>query len=273
MTYMKEDDYLKLANAAAVDLMDNNVPLNDSVTKLAEQFKLNQDQILRLCEATNNTTFNHIFKTKTASDDRLVDFQIADAKAILGNQIKEASYAGDASTVAASDLYELPNQMDQVRRPYADPVMEKVASFVLRPLAKPRAEVDLRTLEKTASYLASEKLSARMTHQDTLTKLAASFKLLYKEQPFEAFEKQAAAVHGKTAEAALSQVRTLLRQPAVNYDWDKLQKTAGYVDTDTPTFQLLQTALDLETKIAAHTQGQALLETQIKTLNQQLRVV
>jgi ADP-ribose pyrophosphatase YjhB (NUDIX family) len=118
MGYIKEDDYSKLANAAAIDLVDNNVSLNDSITKLASQFELNQEQLYRLCEATNNTAFNHIFKKKASESERLVDFEVADPKKILGDQIKTASVAyTPVESLYAGELRELPNLMDYTRKP------------------------------------------------------------------------------------------------------------------------------------------------------------
>jgi ADP-ribose pyrophosphatase YjhB (NUDIX family) len=377
MAYFKEEDYLKLANAAAIDLVDNRVPLNDSITKLAQQFDLSQDQIMRLCEATNNTTFNHIFKTKTASDDRLVEFDIADPKAVLRHQIKEASVQDDMGNASIAELYELPDQMGQVRSPYMDHFTEKVAAteeairvrvtskggdlqifsvgsslwempsgvakegenrkdaasrillsktglrtlptqleyagmqtfrgkmyhtfevdtdklqranyptdekgnkprieyhkeagFELRPLSKPNPEADLRTLEKTAAYLRHESLAASMEYQDTIVKLAHMFKRLYKDQSFEAFEKQAAAFFGEPSAEALTQIRTILHKPAMTYNWVQLEKTAGFIETVTEEFNLLRNALDLKVKLSSHAKAQRLLETQIKSLNTELR--
>jgi predicted NUDIX family NTP pyrophosphohydrolase len=378
MTYIKEDDYLKLANAAAIDLVDNKVPLNDSVAKLAQQFDLNQDQIARLCEATNNTTFNHIFKNKTASDDRLVEFDVADPKIILRQQIKEAAYIGNISQNSVSELYELPNQMDQIRHPYTDHFqMEKVAGdyelirvrvvgkggdlqifsvgsglwempagtvtkgedrktaaarillnktglktiptqleyiglqqfrgkmyqtfevdtdkltrtnyptdakgnkprieyrkeagFELRPAHKAKPEVDLRTLEKTTNYLHHEKLATQIIYQETLDKLATCFKRLYKTLPFEIFEKEAAAIYGRDAENNLSQLRTALRKPAVNYNWETLQKTAGYIDIDIETHKLFKELQELSSKIASCTKGTVLLNSKIQALTTELK--
>lgn len=376
MAYMTENDYLKLANAAAIDLVENKVPLNESVTKLAQQFDLNQDQIMRLCEATNNTAFNHIFKNKTASDDRLVEFEIADPKSILGQQIKEASVSNAVST-SVTDLYELPDQMSQVRTPYTNHFLEKVAAseeavrvrvvgkggdlqifsvgsglwempsgtvtsgesrgdaasrillkktglrtmpsqlkyvgletfrgkmyhtyevdpeklqragyptdekgnkprieyrkqagFELRPESKPKLEVDLRTLEKTASYIKHEMLAAHMDYNDQLIKLAKCFKRLYKTQTFEDFEKQATKLHAKTAETCLCRVRELLGKPEVTYNWEALQKTASYIDTDTEEFTLLDKAIQCQIKIAAHSKALEVLNTQITALNTEVR--
>jgi ADP-ribose pyrophosphatase YjhB (NUDIX family) len=338
MGYIKEEDYQKLANAAAIDLVDNSVPLNDSISKLASQFEMNQDQLYRLCEASNNVAFNHIFKKNAAASDRIVDFEIADPKKILGDQIKTASVPDFTDNfVPARELRELPNLMDYTRHPDVDsfavktasdssedvrvrvvgkggdlqifsvkkghwempagtaikgenkkeaaarillsntglkaaptqlkyaglqpfkdkmyhtfevdvdkltrvnhaedahgvrPKMEfrKEAGFELRPTAKGSLSNDIRTLEKTAEYIRQQKLAAEDTRQDYFAGLVHQFHLLYNPTSFETFEKQAATMWGKAAECHLNHLRSLLRKPAVNYDFDKLAKTAGYVD-------------------------------------------
>lgn len=377
MAYIKEEDYHKLANAAAIDLVDNKVPLNESVTKLAKQFDLNQDQICRLCEAANNTTFNHLFKNKTASDDRIVDFDIADPKAILGSQIKEASADSITDRFNVTDLYELPNEMDQIRRPYTDHYLEKIAeneeavrvrvigkggdlqifsvknnlwemptgttvkgenrkdaaarvllnktglrampqqleyvglqnfrgkmvhtfevdvdklqrssyptgekgapppkieyrkqaSFELRPESKNNVEADLRTLTKLAEHLKHECLSLHMERQDLRLKLASSFKRLYAPVPFNAFEKTAAALYAEAAASELNELRSILKLPAVTYNYDTLQKTAGYVDTDREDLQQLNKLLNINVKIATHIKGIEEINSAIQTSKQQM---
>ncbi len=381
MAYVKEEDYQKLANAAAIDLVDNNVPLNDSISKLASQFELNQDQLNRLCEATNNVAFTHIFKKKASESERLVDFEIADPKKILGDQIKTASAELDVKEVITMDeLRELPNMMDYVRHPDVDhfniktagdtsddvrirvvgkggdlqifsvkkghwemptgtaikgearkeaaarilmsntglkanpdqlkyagmqtfndkfyhtfevdvdkltrvnhaedaqgnkPVIEfrKEAGYQLRPTGRKHLSDDVRTLEKTSEYLAQQKLAALNEYQDTTQALLTQFKRLYDSQPFEQFEKQAAAVWGKTSEEHLTYLRTKLRKSAMQYNYEALNKTAGYVDTSTPEHVMFKRLVELTTKVAQHNAGLALLHKNINAAHTLLRAV
>lgn len=378
MAYIKEEDYQKLANAASIDLVDNNIPLNDSVSKLASQFEMNQDQLYRLCEATNNTAFNHIFKKKASESERLVDFEVADPKKILGDQIKQASVSDIAEDfVPASELRELPNLMDYTRRPdvayitktasddtdsvrirvvgkggdlqifsvkkshwemptgtaikgenkkeaaarillsntglkanadqlkYAGiktvndkfyhtfevdvdnltrvnhaedaqgnrPRIEfrKEAGFELRPSSKKPITDDIRTLEKTEEYIRQQKIAALNEYQDVTQDLVTQFKRLYDAQPFELFEKQAAALWGKTAEAHLTALRTKLKKPAMQYEFDKLAKIAGYVETDTKEHSLFKQLIETTEKIAKYDAGVALVKKHISNAYSQLK--
>src|SRR3990172_3164186 len=118
MRPLKEMQYTKLAEAVATDFVSGDVPLNDSVEKLAIEFDMNQEQIKRLCEATNNTTFNKLFnaKDKTA-EDRIIEFDIADSQKVLKKLGGRFSNTPKEAALNISELYELPDEMYAVRHP------------------------------------------------------------------------------------------------------------------------------------------------------------
>ena len=369
MAYVKEDDYSKLATAIATDFVDQGISLNDSVSKLATDYSMNQEQVRRLCEATNNTTFNTVFKKRAETeDDRLVDFEVADANVVLGRQIKDAEHSTkNASVSYLRDLVELDNAMDYIRRPNQDtiktagadkvrvrvvgkdgnlkifsitkgywempaglveeneskrdaamriilaktglrampvdltyagmepfrgepyhtftvtteklrrikPAMgphglkpkieyrEKDAEFELRPASKRPKENDIRTLKKTAEHLRSEKLAYDMAYEDAVLDLRNRFRLLYDVEPFESFEKKAAAAFGEDASTPLNFVRRLMKKAEVNYDYAVLQKHAGFVDTGTLEMGILQTAMRAATESTKHAKAIQMLEQQL----------
>ena len=64
MPILTDREYSKLAAAAAKDLVDSQIPLNDSIDKLASSYDMNDDQLARLCEASNNAAFNALFEAR-----------------------------------------------------------------------------------------------------------------------------------------------------------------------------------------------------------------
>ncbi len=86
---LSESVYNKLAMQAAKALVEKDVPLNETLDKLAAEHDMNVEQLKRLCEATNNVTFNEAFaaRGKQGSDDRLVEFKVANAGEILSARV------------------------------------------------------------------------------------------------------------------------------------------------------------------------------------------
>jgi AraC-like DNA-binding protein len=251
MAHVTDRDYAKLADAVAEDLVTNKVPLNDSIAKLASDMGLTDEQVCRLCEATNNTTFSKLFKAreKTAGD-RLIEFDVADSKKVLGKLIKQAEPVGTEKTAAYLDLAELPDEMHNVRHPeMVPPAMEKVAAFSLRPEPRINKTAERAKLAKAKDHLAHAKLAAEMLYVDRLASLRGEFRKLYDGIPFDRFEKQAAARWGADAIPVLNELRQQMRMPEANYNIEVLTKTAGMVDDRHPTMQLFSSVLDARREI------------------------
>jgi hypothetical protein len=259
MAYVSEKDYTKLAEAVAEDFVSQNIPLNDSVHKLASQMDMNQEQIKRLCEATNNTVFNKLLRNKQASDDKVVDFDIADSKKVLGEYVKEASWTEEAVGVAALEFSYLPDYRHE------EPAQEKTASvaFELRPESRPSKEVDDRTLSKLLDHLNHEKIATHMLYDTTLSSLQQCFKKIYKNESFESFEKNAAALYGTSAVKCLSDLRSRMRMPEVEYNLDTLTKTAGFVDDSTDEYLLLKEAMAYQEKLDKINRAQDKVESRL----------
>ena len=65
---------------AARAQIDDQVPLTETVKKIASEHALNPNQIARLCEAANHSVYGQLFKQ---SDDRLFNFPVADYTQIV----------------------------------------------------------------------------------------------------------------------------------------------------------------------------------------------
>lgn len=255
MAHITENDYKKLANAVADDLLNQKIPLNNSVNKLAREMDMSHEQIRRLCEASNNATFGKMFESKGKSaEDRTVEFDVADADVVLNDAIKEAHYDGSGDPlVYLSEFRSLDDTDDE-------PTEVKVASDeeYVPPV---RAEVDRRTLRKTLDHLRHEKIAADLAYGDTMANLKNRFRRLYQDISFESFEKEAAAIHGAAVLGPLTDLRRELRLPEMEYDYAQLEKQAGYVDNDRFEHKLLADAITHKTRLNQVNDGIAKLES------------
>jgi hypothetical protein len=72
--------------------LQNEVPLNESITKIAEEHALNKEQIARVIEAANTNTYIDLFEK---SADKYVQFPTADPNAI-GTELPKVAQVSDS---------------------------------------------------------------------------------------------------------------------------------------------------------------------------------
>jgi hypothetical protein len=268
MAYVTDKDYKRLAEAAADDLMRDGTSLNDSIAKLASSMELSEDQTRRLCEASNNVTFNKLFKArdqnKTASD-HLVEFDVADYKKVLGNQIKSAEQEDTVEKTAS--LYELRSLDDGMYsrrgRPEEELAPTTKVAFELRRESVERPEITARTVRKTVEHLSHEKLATELEYHDTLATLRNRFRKISGVQPFAAFEKDAAVAFGPSAEMHLNELLGAIKLPEVTYDIGLLTKRAGFVDDTTEEMLLLSKLIKTAERVSAISKGIKKLEASL----------
>lgn len=251
MPTLTERDFAKLAAAAAKDLVDHQIPLNDSVDKIASSYDMNDEQLTRLCEATNNCAFNALFeaKGKTGSTDRLVEFDVAKVGQILNKRrddVKSAStktasvgvfdYAWEARPLGQPSLVSDVETVKTASEQASEVVDDRGAS-------SRQFEKNARVIAKAMDHLNHEKIAADLRSKDACESLYRHFRPVDRKLSFPAFEKDAMAVHGAAADEILDELRTTLRLPAVDRDYSKV---ANYiVDTvNTPEHALFKIALE-----------------------------
>jgi hypothetical protein len=261
MPNVSERDYTKLASAAAKDLVDHQIDLNESVDKLASNYSMNDEQLTRLCEATNNAAFNAMFeaKGKMGSDDRLVEFKVASAKEILQKRVGTHKTAG-VKEIIFDETWE----RRELRGP-VEPAYEqtKTASEALPTNSQLRryAVQDANTLDKALEHLRIEKIGSELEIEDAMAAATRCFRGLYTAPEFPTFEKEAMTIHGSSADALLDNMRAELRLPAVRRDYTKTaskivlnDKTAAH-----KAFARAVTAqkrlADIQTTLARHGRG------------------
>ncbi len=258
MPALTDRDFTKFAQAAATDLVEGNIPLGSSVDKIASEYGMNDEQLRRLCEATNNAAFAAVFeaKGKTASEDRFVDFEIADANKILRTRMGASSEKTASVSLELDPCEYLPLAM--TRRVHNAEAFEKSASdmvpampFDERPTDKQRRLTagDRRKIAAAAEHLRIEKIAAEQEYGFALEALTREFRKVTKSACFDEFEKEAMAAYGVPGDAVLDHLRKDLRLPEVTRQGHA--KLAAYTIVDTKTLEhgLFKTALDHWTRI------------------------
>ena len=135
-TALSKYQYELLGREAARDYLSRDIPLNESIEKIAEEKDLNSKQIERICECANKEVYLHLFKkgnvgekTGTAeSYEKYVTFDLADASKIKASMSKEAAMS---PAVNPMDYYSnIPKefQRDIHSIDIRVPAMEKTAS-------------------------------------------------------------------------------------------------------------------------------------------------
>jgi len=74
-------EYAEYGKKAARSYIDEQVPLHDSLVKVAEDLQLNRHEIDRLVEEANTATYVKLFEN-TVEDDKYIEFPVAEAEKV-----------------------------------------------------------------------------------------------------------------------------------------------------------------------------------------------
>jgi hypothetical protein len=214
MSY-SDQDYQKLAKAIVDDFVQQAVPLEDSVVKLAQDRALNAYETRRLLEATNLNA--HLVLFEKMSEHKYVDFDVVDPESVCEKLFASPDPAdhasGDDGSIfgkTASLHLELP---DERWEKLSHGVAEKLAAEAFptpeAPAVDPYAGVKyhhaVQLTAKVAEELQMKARAAHMFYTDKVAELANTFTYL-SAMPFEEFEKDAHAL-ATVAPAILAKVR------------------------------------------------------------------
>jgi len=138
-----------LASTASDNFLDDGIPLDESITKIAKEHALNSDQLARVCELANLKTFDA--KVKQASSNT-VSFELADATKVAKKL--NLTEAPKAKTAAAFEYKISPSFLGNLVKEASDVATNK--------LTKKLAEQDMPYKEaKQLKTAIEEKLAAR----------------------------------------------------------------------------------------------------------------
>ena len=127
MALLTDPQLRNYTNEVVTEHIAQQTPLTEGVVKIADREKLNEEQVRRLVEASNNETFLRRFQNaeKQGSSDRVVTFEPADADAALSRLVdaaKDVMKAMQPSCHASSsdDKGDLPLTRADAPEPLAD---------------------------------------------------------------------------------------------------------------------------------------------------------
>lgn len=156
-------DLESFGKQAAANYVSDGVEMNASILKLADDHNLNLQQIHRVVESANVDTYLQMIKT---SEDKYVDFPLADAKMVYTKLTKTA----DTSATSSSNDYEsAPVKTAEVSLfPGIEATLEKTAT-----MTTPYAEIkkEASRIEGLCRYIANESERLRYEFQEDYDKV------------------------------------------------------------------------------------------------------
>lgn len=161
-------DYKSLAKTAAVNFIKKDIPLNETIEKLAQNFDLNPTQIQRVAELTNKATHQYCL-IKVA--DKNFTFDLADANQILGSLSKN-NYDNDllssfepekvaADSTKLAELFEHPEDQFNIKTASKKQDFEKFAEKLEAAIKEVDSRIVLLEAEKHAE---SQDLKTQISH-------------------------------------------------------------------------------------------------------------
>jgi hypothetical protein len=177
--------------------LKGEVSIDTLATKVAQEGNLNEEGIRTLVRIANVTAFENLF-SKKASDgapDRMIDFKLGDAEAVVRNIREQNTQETPLQKVAAynrtEDLYaDLPKEVSSMTKEAMETTIEKVATKTY-PVALLKQRYKAAHARIQQEYLQlSERWDAAMEKAANLVKYTLG------TNSYAAFEKRAAAVLG-----------------------------------------------------------------------------
>jgi len=203
----------------AAEQFREGTPLHESIVKIAKDNQMNPEQIKRLVEASNTTTFLNEFKSKDGNQ-RMVEFDVANPDKVIDEALASGSSASDKAPSISITISVDPNaglhdtiDDENMPMPELEPSTEKAASY--------SEGFFLQSTEKTASlnshtkYQIKESLLTKIADcnyqaEDIADEIALSYRGIYTQEKHASFETDAFSMYGNEAIPGLQLVRNRL---------------------------------------------------------------
>jgi hypothetical protein len=279
MRVLREQDFDRMATRVVDRYLSGRAKLADAAAAEALEAGLNPDQIERLTQSANTMTFLRMMEDRKAqgAGDLTQEFDPIDARQVIRIVIDDTGMHVDPGPSGCSeeempaDAYALPDEMGPVRRPppeVAPPPngqLEDDQGKGGKPKAPSPKQAELAILRtrKLASVFEDQLCQAEWAFEDAFAKLAARFRWVYNDLPFEAFEKDALAEHGdEIGLSVLNLLREGRRLPPLDAKL-AFAKTAAlegrHLSEDTPELELFETLVKIARGAAELERGLGLL--------------
>lgn len=262
---MELSDYEMLADHAVTKLVNDEVPLNESIVKIAAKNDMNPEQIKRVVEMVNTKAFLKMFQNPK-NKEKNIEFDIADPKEVLGKThggsvtiTKVTISKGDSSDSPMGFGHTLKEIMQGTKTASEDPspLFEDSGS------TSPNRKVVIMRLRKVASNLRDDIMDKEAEYIDGIEGLTDTFRKMYAPD-FGEFEKEATLALGAGVSPILNTLRSEIKWTK---DPETIEKVAGvHVVTNTPE-------LDTLTHIFEAKKEQVKLAEAVKLANQKIEAL
>jgi len=203
----------------AAEQFKEGTPLHQSIVKIAKDNQMNPEQIKRLVEAANTTTFLNEFKGKSGNQ-RMVEFDVAHPDKVINEALSSGHSAEDKAPSISITISVDPNaglhdsvSDENVTMPEPNSSSEKSASY--------NQGFFLHSPEKTASFSSytkhkiKESLLTKIADcnylaEDIADEIALSYRGIYTQEKHASFETDAFSMYGNDAIPGLQLVRNRL---------------------------------------------------------------
>lgn len=254
----------------------NGASLTELVKQAAEKNALNPEQINRLAATTNIRAFDAEFKKlgQQGAPDRVVDFDVADAKSVIASLYKKACVE---KTASAKDYAVLPDEMSSLR-PAPDPFGDdskfqtKMAAERLDQYLGAEKPLSSRWIDyqKTVETLRMKTAGAEIRWNATYAELQKETRRLDWKQ--NDFEKNALALHGGSVLPEINALRKEQGLTPISVSTEKLAALSDrLVGEDTPHVSLLKKAADAREEYIKYSSATVLAERLLNDLSEALR--
>lgn len=269
MNSLNDKDYQSLAQAIVCDYMDQNVPLRDSLVKVAGEQGFNVHETRRLLETTN--VHAHLSLFKQAEDKKYVEFDVIDPNDVCGELFGRVNTSCDdgphekVASLSEADLFlDLPDEHynameEQIEKTAASLVPDVEEEAPRGPYDGDRGYHAYSLVNKVANELENKVLELHQDYTEALEKLSSEFKSVYAAD-FTDFEKDAYALHGDDAKHVIHSVCGLLRREPTNV------KVANHYVIETPAHEKLAHAVSTYKDLKRHIRGFQWYEKQAELL-------
>ena len=218
----------------AAEEFSNGSSLHSSLVKIAQENSMNPEQIKRLVESANTTTFLNEFKGKSGNQ-RMVEFDVADPSKVINEALGSTASPSKPSininiTIEPdSGLHDTVTDENTSLPPYEE-VSDKVASYIeSKTTEEDYISLDINQASRVKDNLLSKLAHCNYTASDIADEIAFNFKNIYSRDKYASFELDCLASYGNSAIPGLQMVRNRLGMSKIA---NKLSPQQAYILSD-----------------------------------------
>ena len=204
----------------AAESLKEGTSLHDSLVKLSKENSMNPEQIKRLVESTNTTTFLDQFKEKVGNQ-RMVEFDVADPSKIISEALNTStspksptiSITISTSNGGHTDLFETVENENSPMPTYEEKEPgTKVASLSFFGGGEPEAtrKLDIHTKHRVKESLLTKIADCNYRAEDLAKEIALDYRGIYTKDKYASLELDSLSRHGNKAIPGLQLVRSRL---------------------------------------------------------------